>query len=86
VFDVLSDNKNSNTFHNKEMKMSNQNAQTNRGQNLDDKGRSKDDENSPGNLKNDPERAAEAGRKGGQSSGGQGGQFSNKQPGSGTSR
>lgn len=36
--------------------------------NLTDEGRSKGGQNSSGNFKNDPQRAAEAGRKGGQSS------------------
>ena len=44
--------------------MANQNPQNN----LTDEARSKGGQNSPGNFKNDPERAAEAGRKGGQSS------------------
>jgi general stress protein YciG len=41
-------------------------------QNLTDEGRSKGGSNSPGNFKNDPERAAEAGRKGGEASRGGG--------------
>ncbi|HVY13445.1 MAG TPA: general stress protein [Alphaproteobacteria bacterium] len=44
----------------------------NPGQNLSQEGRSKGGQNSPGNFKNDPERAAEAGRKGGESSHGGG--------------
>jgi hypothetical protein len=44
--------------------MANQNPQNN----LTDEARSKGGQNSPGNFKNDPERAAEAGRKGGQAS------------------
>ncbi len=41
----------------------------NRGSNLSREARSKGGSNSPGNFKNDPERAAEAGRKGGQARG-----------------
>jgi general stress protein YciG len=41
----------------------------NRGNNLSPEARSKGGSNSPGNFKNDPGRAAEAGRKGGQSRG-----------------
>jgi general stress protein YciG len=41
----------------------------NRGSNLSHEARSKGGSNSPGNFKNDPGRAAEAGRKGGQSRG-----------------
>lgn len=44
--------------------MANQTPQNN----LSDKARSKGGQNSPGNFKNDPQRAAEAGKKGGQSS------------------
>jgi general stress protein YciG len=44
--------------------MANQNPQNN----LDDKARSKGGQNSPGNFKNDPDRAREAGKKGGQAS------------------
>lgn len=47
--------------------MPNQNS-SNRGQNLTQEDRSKGGSMSPGNFKNDPERAAEAGRKGGESS------------------
>jgi general stress protein YciG len=46
------------------IKMANQNPQNN----LDDKARSKGGQNSPGNFKNDPDRAREAGKKGGQAS------------------
>lgn len=45
-------------------------ANNNRGQNLNTEARSKGGSNSPGNFKNDPQRASEAGRKGGQASGG----------------
>ena len=52
------------------MTMNNQGSKdSNRGQNLTSEARSKGGSNSPGNFKNDPERAAEAGRKGGQSRG-----------------
>lgn len=44
--------------------MANQNPQNN----LSREARSKGGHNSPGNFKNDPERASEAGRKGGQRS------------------
>lgn len=43
-------------------------ANNNRGQNLTPEARSKGGQNSPGNFKNDPARAAEAGRKGGEAS------------------
>lgn len=46
--------------------MANPNPQNN----LTDEGRSKGGQNSSGNFKNDPARAAEAGRKGGEMSGG----------------
>lgn len=48
--------------------MANQNPQNN----LSDEARSKGGQNSPGNFKNDPERASEAGKKGGQASHGGG--------------
>ena len=41
----------------------------NRGSNLTGEARSKGGSNSPGNFKNNPARAAEAGRKGGQARG-----------------
>ncbi len=44
--------------------MANQNPQNN----LSDEARSKGGQNSPGNFKNDPERARETGKKGGESS------------------
>ena len=44
--------------------MVNQNPQNN----LDDEARNKGGQNSPGNFKNDPERAREAGKKGSQHS------------------
>ena len=44
------------------------NTEKNRAQNLSAEGRSKGGQNSSGNFKNDPERAAEAGRKGGEHS------------------
>jgi general stress protein YciG len=44
--------------------MANQNPQNN----LSREARSKGGKNSPGNFKNDPQRASEAGRKGGQAS------------------
>jgi len=43
-------------------------ANQNQGQNLSHEARSKGGQNSPGNFKNDPERAREAGRKGGEHS------------------
>ncbi len=42
------------------------NPQTNRGQNLSQEARSKGGQNSPSNFKNDPQRAADLGRKGGE--------------------
>lgn len=42
-------------------------ANQNPSENLSREDRSKGGQNSPGNFKNDPQRAAEAGRKGGQS-------------------
>ena len=44
------------------------NNETSRGNrnNLSDEARSKGGQNSPGNFKNDPQRAAEAGKKGGE--------------------
>ncbi|MGE3622287.1 MAG: general stress protein [Bdellovibrionales bacterium] len=50
--------------------MSNQNP-NNRSQNQNPEIRAKQGENSPGNFKNDPERAREAGRKGGESTHGE---------------
>lgn len=50
--------------------MANQNAAAN----LDDNARSKGGSNSGGNFKNDPQRASEAGRKGGRASSGNGNQ------------
>lgn len=47
-------------------------ANRNPAQNLTQEGRSKGGRNSSGNFKNDPERAAEAGRKGGRASRGGG--------------
>lgn len=46
----------------------NNNAPRGRGSNLSPEARSKGGSNSPGNFKNNPARAAEAGRKGGQAS------------------
>lgn len=48
--------------------MANQNA----ADNLSPEARSKGGQNSPGNFKNDPQRASEAGRKGGENSHGGG--------------
>ncbi len=47
-------------------------ANQNRGQNLSHEARSKGGKNSGGNFRNDPARAAEAGRKGGKASHGGG--------------
>lgn len=47
-----------------------QNQNQGRGSNLSDDTRSKGGQNSPGNFKKDSERASEAGKKGGQISGG----------------
>jgi general stress protein YciG len=44
------------------------NKDFNPAQNLDQEARRRGGQNSPGNFKNDPERAAEAGRKGGRAS------------------
>jgi general stress protein YciG len=53
----------------KEEKMPNiKNRNQGRGSNLSSEARSKGGSNSPGNFKNDPERASEAGRKGGEAS------------------
>lgn len=49
--------------------MMNEKPTNNRGSNLSAEARSKGGSNSPGNFKNDPSRAAEAGRKGGQARG-----------------
>lgn len=43
-------------------------ANQNPAENLDEEARRKGGQNSPGNFKNDPERAVEAGRKGGEAS------------------
>lgn len=47
-------------------------ANQNRGNNLSSEARSKGGQNSGGNFKNDPQRASEAGRKGGERSHGGG--------------
>jgi uncharacterized protein len=48
--------------------MANRQSNRGRGSNLTEEARSKGGSNSPGNFKNDPQRASEAGRKGGQAS------------------
>lgn len=46
--------------------MANDSNRNNNQNNLSDEARSKGGQNSPGNFKNDPQRAAEAGKKGGE--------------------